>query len=111
MGRLWAACHGSEIHIKEFIKEREEDPSLQLRTCPVPGMQKAIRAGAKLDWRNDEWDGATLLPKAVRTDSQGLAEYVLSIGADPTVLDKSGRGVFHWTAIGGNPAMMEFLLN
>lgn len=109
--RLWAAAHGSEIHIREFIELRKDDPALQLKTCPVPGMQKAIKAGGKLDWRNDEWDGATLLLKAVRTDSQALVEYVMAIGADVSVLDKSGRGVFHWTAIGGNPAVMEFLLN
>jgi len=109
--RLWAAAHGSEIHIKEYIELRVDDPSLQLKTCPVPGIQKALKGGAKIDWQNDEWDGATLLLKAVRTNSDALAEYVLAIGADPTILDKSGRGVFHWTAIEGNPAMMEFLLS
>jgi hypothetical protein len=108
--RLWAAAHGSEIHIKEAIELRKDDPSIQLKNTAVPQMQKAIKGGAKLEWHNDEWDGATLLIKAVRTKSQALAEYVLAIGADPLAIDKSGRGIFHWAAIEGNPAIMEFLL-
>merc|ERR1719161_2130683 len=89
---------------------RKDDPTVNIKTAVCPGIQKAIKGGAKLDWRNDEWDGGTLLLKAVRTNSLSLAEYVLAIGADPTVVDKSGRGVFHWAAIDGNPAMMELLL-
>lgn len=108
--KLWAAAHGGEIHIKEFIELRKEDPALQLRTCAVPGMQKALKGGAKIDWKNDEWDGATLLLKAVRTDSMALAEYVVAMGADTTVIDKSGRSAFHWAAMEGNPTMLEFLL-
>lgn len=108
--RLWAAAHGSEIHIKECIDLRKTDPAISLKTAVVPQMQKYLKAGGKLDWRNDEWDGATLLLKAVRTNSLSLAEYVLAIGADATVLDKSGRGVFHWASMEGNPGMMELLL-
>jgi len=115
--RLWAAAHGCELNIKEFIDLRVDDPSMQLKTCPVPGITKSLKQGAKLDWRNPEWDGATLFLKAVRTDAIGLAEYLLSVGGsagatnvDPLVLDNSGRGAFHWAAMGGNPAMMEFLL-
>jgi len=109
--KLWAAAHGGEIHIKEFIELRKEDPALQLKTCAVPGMQKALKGGAKIDWKNDEWDGATLLLKAVRTDSLALAEYCSAMGADSMQIDKSGRGAFHWAAIEGNPAMLEFLLS
>jgi hypothetical protein len=108
--KLWAAAHGGEIHIKEMIEQRKEDPTIQLKTCPVPGMLKAIKAGGKLDWKNDEWDGATLLLKAIRTDSMALAEYVVALGADTTVTDKSGRSAFHWAAMEGNPTMLEFLL-
>lgn len=109
--RLWAATHGSEIHIRECIEARIEDPSISLKACAVPGIQKALKGGAKLDWRNDEWDGATLLLKAVRTNGFALVEYVMAIGADPLILDKSGRGVFHWCSIVGDPVVMEFLLN
>lgn len=109
--RLWAAAHGSEIHIKECIEQRKEDPGISLKSVSVPGMARAMKQGAKLDWRNDEWDGGTLLLKAVRTNSIALAEYVLCQGADPLIVDKSGRGVFHWAAMDGNPDMMELFLN
>lgn len=109
--RLWAAAHGSEIHIREYIELRKDDPAISLKGCPVPGMQKALKSGAKLDWKNDEWDGATLLIKAIRSDSAGLVEYLLAIGADPLVIDKSGRSVFHWASMIGNPDVMELLLN
>jgi hypothetical protein len=109
--RLWSAAHGSELHIKGEIDKRNNGEDIQLRSIAVPGMTKALRNGAKLDWKNEEWDGATLLLKAVRTNSQALAEYLLAVGADGTVVDNSGRGVFHWAAMDGNPAMMEFLLH
>jgi hypothetical protein len=112
--RLWAAAHGGEVHIKEFIQDRKNeviDPSTNIKTCAVPGITKALKGGAKLDWKNDEWDGCTLLLKAIRTNSDALAEYLLAIGADPLVVDKSGRGVFHWAAIEGNPSLMNLLLN
>jgi len=108
--RLWAAAHGSEIHIKECIELRKDDPSIQLKACVVPQMQKALKGGAKLDWQNPEWDGGTLLIKAVRTNSPSLAEYASAMGADISILDKAGRGVFHWAAMEGSPAMMELLL-
>ena len=30
-------------------------------------LRRAIKAGAKIDWHNPEWDGATLLLRAART--------------------------------------------
>jgi len=109
--RLWSAAHGSEVYIKEQLVLLEGDPKAgSLARTPVPGMQKALKQGAKLDWRCDEWDGATLLVKSVRTNSVELVMYLLAAGADPSIVDKSGRGVFHWAAIEGNPELMEFLL-
>lgn len=108
--RLWAAAHGCEVYMKEYGELRKEDPSIKMAACPVPMISKALKQGAKLDWRNPEWDGGTLLLKAVRTDSLLLAEYLISVGADPLVLDNSGRGVFHWAAMTGNPALLEYLM-
>jgi len=108
--RLWAAAHGSEIHIKEAIELKKEDPSIQLKSIEVPGMNRYMKQGAKLEWRNPDWDGATLLIKAVRTNSISLCEYLLALGGDATAQDNCGRGVFHWAAMEGNPAMMELLL-
>jgi hypothetical protein len=109
--RLWAAAHGCEVYIKEHAELRKEDPSIKMSACPVPSITKALKQGAKLDWRNPDWDGGTLLLKAVRTNSLGLAEYLVSVGADPLALDNSGRGVFHWAAMTGDPALLEFLMN
>jgi hypothetical protein len=98
------------LNIKEYIDLRKEDPSMPMKQCPVPGITKALKQGAKLDWENKDWDGATLFLKAVRSDSMGLAEYLLAVGADPMVSDYSGRNAFHWAAMGGNPKFVEFLI-
>jgi ankyrin repeat protein len=107
---LWVVAHGCEMYINEFLALRKDDPTMQIKACPVPGITRALKQGAKLDWRNEEWDGATLLLKAVRTNSLGLVEYLMAVGADPLVMDNSGRSVFHWAAMEGSPPMMEFLI-
>lgn len=108
--RLWAASHGAELYIKETLELMKTGQGGPLSKTPVPGMQRAMKQGAKLDWRSDEWDGATLLLKAVRTNALELTMYLLSLGADPLIEDYSGRGILHWAAMEGNPAMMEYLL-
>mmetsp|Transcript_47426 Transcript_47426/g.133867 ORF Transcript_47426/g.133867 Transcript_47426/m.133867 type:complete len:452 (-) Transcript_47426:183-1538(-) len=116
--RLWTAAHGSELYIKEMMNLiKDEDPKAsnqsilqKLSKTPVPAMNKAMKQGAKIDWRNREWDGATLLLKAVRTDSMSLTMYLLSLGADYQVTDLSGRGIFHWAACEGNTEMVEYFL-
>mmetsp|Transcript_108231 Transcript_108231/g.316550 ORF Transcript_108231/g.316550 Transcript_108231/m.316550 type:complete len:416 (-) Transcript_108231:182-1429(-) len=117
--RLWTFAGGSELLIKtQLVILRDEDPKAansallqKLSKSPVLGMQIAMKQGAKVDWRNQEWDGATLLLKAVRTDSLPLAMYCLSQGADPVAVDNSGRGIFHWGAINGSPEIMGYLID
>jgi len=117
--RLWSAAHGSEMQIQAFIAEvRGEDPKpnnnqllSRLQKEPFPGMKLAMKAGADKDWRNPEWDGATLLIKSVRTEALPIAMYMMALGADHTAVDNSGRGVLHWAAVEGNADFMEYLLD
>merc|ERR1719343_160595 len=73
-------------------------------------MKLAMKAGADKEWRNPEWDGATLLLKSVRTGAMPIAMYMIAIGADYKTVDDSGRGVLHWAATEGNAQFMEYLL-
>ncbi|CAE7205874.1 ACAP2 [Symbiodinium natans] len=75
-----------------------------------PSVKKALKTGAKIDWRNPEWDGATLLLRAARTGSLELAMFCLSQAANISERDNSGRGVLHWTALSGNNSLMQYLL-
>mmetsp|Transcript_114140 Transcript_114140/g.208808 ORF Transcript_114140/g.208808 Transcript_114140/m.208808 type:complete len:407 (-) Transcript_114140:121-1341(-) len=108
--RLWACSHGAELYIKQTLEMMKTGQGGPLNKTQVPGMKECFRKGAKIDWRSDDWDGATLLVKAVRTNALELTMYLLSMGADPMVEDYSGRGILHWAAMEGNPAMMEYLL-
>jgi len=110
--QLWVAAHGSEVYFKQQLILMKSDPKASgLGKMPMPGaINKAMKLGAKIDWRCEEWDGATLLLKAVRSGSLELAMYLLSVGADPTVQDRSGRNALHWAAFEGNAQMMEWVL-
>mmetsp|Transcript_51103 Transcript_51103/g.94563 ORF Transcript_51103/g.94563 Transcript_51103/m.94563 type:complete len:433 (-) Transcript_51103:250-1548(-) len=105
--KLWAAAHGGEYVIKEQLTLYGTDG---LSKTPVSGMLKALKQGAKLDWQCDEWDGATLLIKAVRTNALELVMYLLAKGADPHVADKSNRTILHWAALEGHLQILEYLL-
>jgi len=109
---MWTAAGSAETYIKQ-----------QVFTCvqmgdPVDfsgiqtGIQKALNGtpGARLDWQNEEWDGATLLLKMVRLGSWEMIMFLQKLGADHTLLDNSGRGALHWAAIQGEPQMMHVLL-
>jgi len=115
--QLWTAINGSEMAIKQHAVQMEIDRKNGSVVVPIakmalPGsMKNAMKNGAKLDWRNDDWDGATLLLKAVRSGQLEVASWCLGSGADPTIVDKSGRGLLHWAALEGSAAMMEFALN
>lgn len=116
--RLWTFAGGSELLIKtQLVILKDEDPTVtnqallqKLSKAPILGMVGALKQGAKIDWRNPDWDGATLLLKAVRTDSLPLALYCLALGADPLAVDDTGRSALHWAAIVGSPEMMGYLL-
>lgn len=119
--KMWSAIHGSKECMGEYLRDSEAElflggalvhplPVAILKPLPCPGFQRALKGGGKLDWQNPEWDGATLLLKVVRTNELLLADYLMAIGADPMIPDKSGRNVFHWCAIEGNPAMLDLFL-
>jgi len=116
--RLWTTAGGAELYIREMLTlQKSENPGISLQdltknmaNTPVPAMLKSLKNGAKIDYRNPDWDGATLLLKAVRTNSLPLAMYMISKGADPMLTDNSGRGVLHWAATEGDPEMMEYLM-
>jgi len=64
----------------------------EMKACEVSaGVQKALKAGAKIDSPSDEYDGGTLLIKAVRCGELELAMWLLAKEADPTLMDRSGR--------------------
>jgi len=116
--RLWGAVHGLEPLFDRFlIDTREEDPNIQntkllslLSKEPFPAIKLALKAGADLNWRNPEWDGATLLVKSARTGAYGVVMYLLAIGADYTAVDDCGRGVLHWAALEGSAPLVEYFL-
>eukprot|EP00929_Paragymnodinium_shiwhaense_P114812 TRINITY_DN83328_c0_g1_i1.p1 TRINITY_DN83328_c0_g1~~TRINITY_DN83328_c0_g1_i1.p1 ORF type:complete len:479 (+),score=114.53 TRINITY_DN83328_c0_g1_i1:111-1547(+) len=114
--QLWMAVNGSEMSIKLHAAQMDIDKKngqvpVPIAKMALPGsMKNAMKNGAKLDWRNDDWDGATLLIKAVRTGQMEVASWCLGSGADSSLTDKSGRGILHWAALEGNAAMMEFVL-
>lgn len=116
--RLWTMSCGSESTIiAELTKIKEEDPEApnasmlqRLSKAPVGGMQVSLKAGARIDWPNPEWDGGTLLLKAVRTDCLPLAMYCLSLGADPAVTDNSERGILHWCGVEGGQEMTGYFI-
>lgn len=111
--KLWVAVHGSEGYLRQELAAFGADPKVHFENIAKispGGVKKALKMGAQIDWQNDEWDGATLLIKVVRQGSQELTQYLLAMGADPTICDSSGRNVLHWAAIGGQvPIVMEFL--
>jgi ankyrin repeat protein len=96
----------------ESRKNEPDNPEHKMSKCPVPMMQQALSEKANMNWRNPEWDGATLLLKAVRTGTNVLTEYLLLAdkGADPSVVDDSGRGIFHWAAMSGDAAQFQLLI-
>ncbi|CAE7339425.1 ACAP2 [Symbiodinium pilosum] len=118
--KLWTAVHGSEKYIKDEIKRlHKEEPGvsnqaflakLNKADANFPSIKKALKTGAKIDWKNPEWDGATLLIRAARTGSLELAKFCLSQAANITERDNSGRGVLHWTALSGNNELMQYFL-
>merc|ERR1719321_552769 len=94
--RLWRAAHGSGHYIKEAIEAAAEDPKgPNLKTAQVPGMQKALKEGAKLDWRNHEWNGATLFIKCARFGDDTLLMYLEALGVDKFMVDWSNRSALH----------------
>ncbi|CAE7018099.1 FH3 [Symbiodinium sp. KB8] len=118
--KLWTAVHGSEKYIKDEIKRlQKEEPGatnqaflakLNKADSSFPSVKKALKTGAKIDWRNPEWDGATLLLRAARTGSLELAMFCLSQQANIAEKDNSGRGVLHWAALSGNNFLMHYFL-
>jgi hypothetical protein len=66
--------------------------------------------GADLNWRNPEWDGMTMLLKAVCQGYLETVMWLLSRDGDHLAVDNSGRGIFHWAAIQGHTKIMDFLL-
>jgi len=116
--RFWVAADGNQHFLLEElcqIKSEDPTPSNQAILARLKStqacyqMNKARKEGARVDWRHSDWDGATLLLKAVRTGSMALAMHLLAIGADPTLVDNSGRGVLHWVAIEGNAEMADYI--
>eukprot|EP00927_Polykrikos_kofoidii_P023322 TRINITY_DN21524_c0_g1_i1.p1 TRINITY_DN21524_c0_g1~~TRINITY_DN21524_c0_g1_i1.p1 ORF type:complete len:449 (-),score=85.83 TRINITY_DN21524_c0_g1_i1:552-1898(-) len=114
--QLWMAVSGSEVYFKEQVMQMKRDIAQgtvpqPLSKMPVPGgMKLAMKEGANLDWRNEEWDGATLLLKGIRSGALELVMWLLSVGADHTATDNSGRGLLHWAAVEGSAGMTEYLL-
>lgn len=110
--KLWTSMKSAEYLIQQYLILARDDPAnaTSLRNVLLPGVQKALSQGAKLDWQNDEWDGATLIIKFARTGCLEAVMWLLERGADHTIVDYSGRGVLHWAAMDGRGDLVEFLL-
>lgn len=122
--RLWIAANANDGYLREELHQLKEELAktgaaltsqaimAKMKSTQVCAqMNKARKEGAKVDWRSPDWDGATLLIKAVRTNSVPLAMHMIAIGADTSVLDNSGRGLLHWCAIEGNHELLSFVFD
>jgi len=117
--RLWVAAEGNKYFLATELAHMREDPALgnkdfvsslgKSQTCVQ--MSKARKEGAKIDWRSPDWDGATLLIKAIRTGSPALAMHLIGAGVDTSLPDYSGRGILHWVAIEGNAEIAEVIFD
>lgn len=116
--RLWTVSNGGEYLPKEqFILVSAEEPQApnstilqRLAQTPVPGVDKVLKQGALLDWKNPDWNGATLLMKFVRTGSLIMAMYCIAKKADPKVVDNAGRGLLHWAALESHANIFNYLI-
>eukprot|EP00435_Cladocopium_sp_Y103_P018715 s864_g4.t1 len=116
--KLWVAVHGAEYDIRQLVRDEQKEGGpnqamlgrLNKSMGNFPSIQKALKAGAKIDWHNPEWDGATLLIRAARTSSMELAVLCLAMSANIQEKDNMGRGVQHWAALCGAVKLTEYLL-
>ncbi|CAL1169418.1 unnamed protein product [Cladocopium goreaui] len=121
--KLWVAVHGAEYEICQLVRDEQKEGGanqamlgrLNKSMGNFPSIQKALKAGAKIDWHNPEWDGATLLIRAARTSSMELAVLCLALygpkgSANMQEKDNMGRGVQHWASLCGAVKLMEYLL-
>eukprot|EP00434_Breviolum_minutum_P021974 symbB.v1.2.019397.t1/scaffold1549.1/size162750/7 len=116
--KLWVAVHGSEYDIQSTVRnERREGGTNQAILARLnkslgsfPSIQKAMKAGAKIDWHHPEWDGATLLIRAGRSKSLELAILCLAMSANVQEKDNSGRNVLHWACLCGDVKLVDYLL-
>lgn len=116
--KLWVAVHGAEYEIRQLVRDEQKEGGanqamlgrLNKSMGNFPSIQKALKAGAKIDWHNPEWNGATLLIRAARTSSMELAVLCLALSANMQEKDNMGRGVQHWASLCGAVKLMEYLL-
>jgi len=122
--RLWISANANQGFLSEEMNALKEEATkngtrvtpqeilARMKSTQVCAqMNKARKEGAKIDWRSSDWDGGTLLIKAIRTGSVALAMHMIAIGADAHILDNSGRGILHWIAIEGNAEMAGFIFD
>lgn len=81
-----------------------------LRNASVPAIQKALRDGASIDWRNPESNGETLLMRAARRGDLLVVKYLLERGADASLEDYSGRYPLHVAALEGHVLVLQILI-
>lgn len=114
--KMWTIGSSIELQIQEKLEQLiadnpEKKPKDLIKQVDLPRMRQEMKRGGKLDWKNPDWDGATLLLKAIRTDNTALAKWIVAKGGDPTIPDNSGRNALHWAASGDiNPEIMSYLL-
>mmetsp|Transcript_846 Transcript_846/g.1650 ORF Transcript_846/g.1650 Transcript_846/m.1650 type:complete len:354 (-) Transcript_846:94-1155(-) len=73
-------------------------------------MSILLRAGAKIDSRNDSFGGITCLHMAARLGYLDYMEALIDREADPNVLDHSGRSALHWSAQRADPKAVSMML-
>lgn len=120
--RLWREAHGAISYLKEFLAELAEAAGdakdakgkkgggNPLAKAPVPGVQKALKDGGKLEWQNPELNGMTLLLRTARQGEMNLLNYLLALGAELSAVDWSRRSALHWAASEGHAKVVELIL-
>lgn len=123
--QLWRESNGCLHYINDYIQELAEAAGdgggkdkkkggkkggNPLAKATVPGMQKALKAGANLEWQNPDCNGMTLLLRTAKQGVVNLFKYLLAIGADITAVDWGKRSVLHWASNEGHPKVVEYVL-
>jgi len=80
------------------------------KTVEIPGMQSAIKAGGKLDYRNPDYGGQTLFIREARMGELATLMYLDALGAEKAMVDFNNRSALHWAALEGYAKVVQWLL-
>lgn len=119
--KLWAAMHTVPLYIAREMQHvaqtlppdplgQEKAITAMLRGLIVPGVQKAVKLGGKINWHNPETNGETLLQRAARHGEDQVMRFLIERKADAQLVDFAGRNALHWAAAEGQARCVKLLI-